>query len=37
VLGAALPKLLAGQFERMTPLVRWLNASIGYPPAKSRL
>jgi uncharacterized protein (TIGR02453 family) len=37
VLGAALPKLLARQFERMTPLVRWLNASIGYPPAKSRL
>ena len=37
ILSPALPRLLAGQFERLTPLVRWLNTAIGYPPAKSRL
>lgn len=37
VLSAGLPKILATQFERMAPLVRWLNSAIGYLPAKSRL
>jgi uncharacterized protein (TIGR02453 family) len=37
VLSPGLPKTLAEQFERLTPLVRWLNSAIGYAPAKSRL
>jgi len=37
VLSPALPRTLADQFERLTPMVRWLNAAIGYPPAKSRI
>lgn len=37
VTGNALPGVIAKEFAAMTPLVRWLNAAIGYQPAKSRL
>ncbi|MEO8031976.1 MAG: TIGR02453 family protein [Gemmatimonadota bacterium] len=37
VTGPKLPELVAREFSKMTPLVRWLNAAIGYLPVKSRL
>lgn len=45
--GASLPEATVGSrrlvgalrrdFERLAPLVRWLNGALGYPPASSRL
>jgi uncharacterized protein (TIGR02453 family) len=31
-----LPHILAGDFAALVPLVRWLNAAIGYRPAERR-
>ena len=36
VTGARLPALLADDFERMLPLVRWLNTALGLKPAQRR-
>jgi uncharacterized protein (TIGR02453 family) len=33
VTGARLTSVLAADFQRMLPLVRWLNATLGYPAA----
>ena len=33
---ADLPDLLAREYAGVIPLVRWLNAALGYPPDKSR-
>ena len=37
ITGKGLPALIAREFLAMTPLVRWLNSAIGYPPAKSKV
>jgi uncharacterized protein (TIGR02453 family) len=37
VTGKSLPGLIAREYEAMTPLVRWLNAAIGFAPASSRI
>jgi uncharacterized protein (DUF2461 family) len=29
LLGARLPKRLAGEYERLVPFVRWLNGALG--------
>jgi uncharacterized protein (TIGR02453 family) len=34
---AQLPRILARDFARLLPLIRWLNNALGYPPARSRL
>ncbi len=36
VLRPDLPDRLAREFEALVPLVRWLNAALGYPPALRR-
>lgn len=36
VLSPRLPDLLERDFARLVPLVRWLNAALGYPPAARR-
>ena len=36
VTSARLPALLADDFERMLPLVRWLNTALGLKPAQRR-
>lgn len=36
VLGPRLPDLLERDFALLVPLVRWLNAALGYPPAARR-
>jgi uncharacterized protein (TIGR02453 family) len=36
-LSPRLPAILARDYEALTPLVRWLNRAIGYPPHASRL
>ncbi|HTO74091.1 MAG TPA: TIGR02453 family protein [Gemmatimonadales bacterium] len=37
VLSPSLPRTLAEQFKRLAPLVRWLNETVGYRAAASRL
>jgi len=37
VFSPRLPAILARDFERLTPMVRWLNAALGFPPRRSRL
>ena len=37
VTGRSLAGLIAREYQAMTPLVRWLNAAIGFAPVKSRL
>lgn len=37
VLSPRLPATLARDFEALTPLVRWLNAALGFRPMRSRL
>ena len=36
VLGKRLPQVLERDYKAMLPLVRWLNAALGYTARKSR-
>ena len=36
IVSARLSALLADDFARLTPLVRWLNGALGLKPAKGR-
>ncbi|MCP6559704.1 DUF2461 domain-containing protein, partial [Klebsiella pneumoniae] len=36
VLGTRLPQILERDYKALLPLVRWLNAALGYKPASGR-
>jgi uncharacterized protein (DUF2461 family) len=36
VLSPRLPAILERDFAALVPLVRWINAALGYPPAERR-
>ena len=36
VTSATLSSFLAGEYDALLPLVRWLNGALGFKPASSR-